>query len=373
MRKLSKLFVGAATMAASAVLVAGTVATASAAPNDPPKGITPQSFDIIGVGSNTTQFVMDQISLDYNKTVKVHNANHPWFFSWDAVAPGTTSTKPTKITPKAGCPVIVRPNGSTAGLTALDQNQFDGKTGHYCIDFGRSSGGRNPKAPKPGPNGVLYVAFAKDAITWASKAGSNAPASLTKAQLQGIFTCKTTNWKQVGGKSGAIKVYLPQPGSGTLSTWEKFMGITTLGSCVSQAPEENEGTFAGFKNPNAIFIYSIGAYVSQKFNSPACGAAPKAGQNKFGCNVTGVLTLGKISGVAPIAGHHINLAFPAGFFRTVYNIVRWTAKTPDHIYQRLGAFFSSKALHGFMCSSKIATTDIQNYGFIPTPTCGSTS
>jgi ABC-type phosphate transport system substrate-binding protein len=380
MRKLSKLFVGAATMAAAAALVAGTVTTASAAPNDPPKGITPQSFDVIGVGSNTTQYVMDQISVDYNRTVRVHNANHPWIFSWDAVKPGTTSTVPTKIVTKAGCPVIVRPNGSTAGLKALDQNQFDRKTGHYCIDFGRSSGGRSTTAPKPGPGGVLYVAFAKDAITWstrtAARGGSNAPKSLTKAQLQGIFTCKTTNWKAVGGKAGAIKVYLPQPGSGTLSTWEKFMGITTLGSCVSQAPEENEGTFAGFNNPNAIFIYSIGAYVAQKFHSPACGARPRAGQNAFGCNTTGVLGINQISGKNPTTSTRvpvINPAFPAAFFRTVYNIVRWTAKTPDHIYQRLGAFFSSRRLHGFMCSSPIATRDIANYGFIPTPTCGSTS
>ena len=380
MRKLTKLFAGAATMVAATALVAGTVTTASAAPNDPPKGITPQSFDIVGVGSNTTQYVMDQISVDYNKTVKVHNANHPWFFSWDAVKPGTTSTAPTKISTKAGCPVIVRPNGSTAGLKALDQNQFDGKTGHYCIDFGRSSGGRSATAPKPGPGGVLYVAFAKDAITWSTRTaahgGTNAPVSLTKAQLQGIFTCKTTNWKTVGGKAGAIKVYLPQPGSGTLATWEKFMGITTLGSCVSQAPEENEGTFAGFNNPNAIAIYSIGAYVAQKYHSAACNAKPKAGQNAFGCNTTGVLGINRISGVNPITTAKvptINPGFPAGFFRTVYNIVRWTAKTPDHIYQRLGAFFSSKKLKGFMCTSPIATKDIANYGFIPTPTCGSTS
>lgn len=382
MRKLTKLFAGAVSVAAVATLVAGTVTTASAAPKDPPKGVTPQSFDIVGVGSNTTEFVMDQISVDYNKTIpaKKHNANHPWFFSWDAVKPGTSGVTPTKIAPKKGCPSITRPNGSTAGLMALDQNQFDGKTGHYCIDFGRSSGGRNPIAPKPGPGGVLYVAFAKDAITWSTRAanhgGSDAPASLTKAQLVSIFTCKTTNWNQVGGKNGAIKVFLPQPGSGTLSTWEKFMGITTLGSCVSQAPEENEGTFSGFNNANAIFIYSIGAYVAQKFHSAACGKKPTKTQNAFGCNLTGVLGINKISGVSPITTAKvpvINPKFPAGFFRTVYNIVRWTSKTPDHIYQRLGAFFSSRTRHGFMCTSAIASRDIRAYGFIPTATCGSTS
>jgi ABC-type phosphate transport system substrate-binding protein len=380
MRKLTKLFAGAASMVAATAMVAGMATAASAAPNDPPKGITPQSFDVVGVGSNTTEYVLDQISVDYNKTVKTHNANHPWFFSWDAVPPGVNTPGNFKIVPKAGCTSIVRPNGSSAGLKALDANQFDGKTGHYCIDFGRSSGGRSATAPKAGPNGVIYVAFAKDAITWATRSaafgGSNAPKSLTLAQLQGIFTCATTNWSQVGGKAGAIKVYLPQPGSGTLATWEKFMGITTLGSCVSQAPEENEGTYSGFNNPNAIFIYSIGAYVAQKYHSAACGATPKAGQNEFGCNITGKLALDEINGVAPTTSAKvpvINPNFPSGFFRTVYNILRWTSATKDHISARLESFFSSKALHGFLCSSPTATKDIENYGFIPTATCGSAS
>jgi ABC-type phosphate transport system substrate-binding protein len=337
---------------------------------------------VFGVGANTDENLFNQLSADYNKTIPAtkHDANHPYFYNFNATAPGSTSAKPTRIVPKAGCLSIVRPNGSGAGLTALDQNEFDGKTGHYCIDFARSSSGRSPKAPKAGPDGVLYIAFAKDALTWTTRAakfgGSNAPASLTKAQLQGIFTCKTTNWKQVGGKAGAIKVYLPQTGSGTLTTWEKFMGITTLGSCVNLSLEENQGESAQFNNPNAIFIYSIGAYVSQKYHSPVCGAKPKAGQNAFGCDVTGFLALGKIGGVAPTTSATvpvINPAFPAGFFRTLYNIVRWTAKTPDHIYQRPEAFFASKARHGFLCSSPIAAKDIANYGFIPTATCGSDS
>src|SRR5215472_4640418 len=50
MRKLTKLFTGGTTVLAAAVLVAATVTTgASAAPNDPPKGITPQAFDLVGV------------------------------------------------------------------------------------------------------------------------------------------------------------------------------------------------------------------------------------------------------------------------------------------------------------------------------------
>jgi ABC-type phosphate transport system substrate-binding protein len=378
MRKVSKLFVGVATMATAAALVASSVMSASADPLGPTgKPVVPAAFDIVGVGSNTTQFVLDQISVDYNKTVKVHNATHPFFYSWDAIKPGTDGTVPTNIVPKKGCATIVRPNGSGAGAKALEANQKTGTS--FCIDFGRSSGGRKPTDPAAGKGGVLFVAFARDAVTWATRApkfgGTNAPASLTFKQLQGIFTCATKNWSAVGGKPGAIKVYLPQAGSGTLSFWEKTMGITALGACVSQAPEENEGTNKLFNDPNAIFIFSIGSYIAQKFHSPFCNAKPTKTQNQFGCNLTGRLQLMDIAGKAPTTSAKIpvtNPAFPATFYRTLYDIVRWGA-TGDHIDGRLDKFFGSKARGGFLCSNPAAITAIKNYGFIPTVQCGSGS
>ncbi len=70
MRKLTRMIAGVASVAAAAALVAGTVTMASAATNDPPKGVTPAAYDIVGVGSNTTEYVMDAFSVAYNKTVK---------------------------------------------------------------------------------------------------------------------------------------------------------------------------------------------------------------------------------------------------------------------------------------------------------------
>jgi ABC-type phosphate transport system substrate-binding protein len=380
MQKLSKLITGVATLATAAALMAGTVATATAAPNDPPKSTAPKAFDIVGVGSNTTQNVLDAISAQYDKGIGAkHSATHPYFYSWDAVPPGTSSSAVTKIRPKAGCSVIVRPNGSGAGVTALDiaQKITVAKVTYPCLDFARSSGGRKPTDPKFGPGGISYVAFARDAITWstrsAAKGGSDAPASLNLKQLQGIFSCKITNWKQVGGKNGAIKVFLPQPGSGTLSTWEKFMNITTLGSCVSQAPEENEGTFHGFNSPNAIAIYSIGAYVAQKYHSAGCASKPAGTQNKFGCNLTGVLAINKISGVSPITTAKvpvINPKFPATFWRTVYNVVPFAPATADHISKKLEGMLGKK---GYLCKSGTAKAIIKDYGFVPYAFCGTTS
>jgi ABC-type phosphate transport system substrate-binding protein len=379
MHKLSRLIAGAVTVAATAALVAGSVTTASASPNDPAKGVVPKSYDIVGVGSNTTQFVIDQIAVNYDARIpaKTHSAAHPYLYSFDAVVPGSTSVAPTTIVPKAGCASITRPNGSGAGATALETSQKL-STGNYCIDFGRSSGGRKPTDPKKGPGGVEYVAFAKDAITWATrsaaKGGSDAPASLTLAQLKGIFTCKTTNWSQVGGKNGKISVFLPQAGSGTLSTWEKFMGITTLGSCVNQKDEENEGTYPGFNTAGSVWIYSIGAYVAQKYHSQLPGKKPVKGQNAFGTNVTGLAALGKISGISPLSTAKvptINPKFPSSFWRTVYNIVRYNASTKDGIGKQLEGIFGSKAVHGYLCTD--ANSVIIDYGFVPTPLCGSVS
>src|SRR5207248_715283 len=152
-----------------------------------------------------------------------------------------------------------------------------------------------------------------------------------------------------------------------------FMGITTLGSCVNQKPEENEGTFKAFNSPNAIFIYSIGAYVAQKYHSAGCASKPTGTQNKFGCNLTGFLGLGKINGIAPTTAAKvpvINPKFPANFYRTVYNVVPFTVGTPDHISKKLEGMFGK---NGYLCKSPVAKAIIKNYGFVPFALCGSPS
>jgi ABC-type phosphate transport system substrate-binding protein len=375
MRKLSRMLAGAAAVAAAAALVAGSVTAASADPiGKNGKAVLPAAYDVVGVGSNTTQFVLDQISLDYNKTVPAnkHSAAHPYLYSFDAVGSA-------KIVTKAGCggaKTIVRPNGSGAGLKALTANTADGK-GRFCIDFGRSSSGRAPTAPAPGPNGVAYVAFARDAVTYATRTakfgGTDAPANLTKADLTKIYTCAAAarNWKAFGGKNATIVPFLPQSSSGTRSFFLKTIGVTNPGSCVSDGPgatgsiEENEGTNKLLNNAAAIVPFSVGAYVEQAFHSGK-------GLNKFGANQVGVLGLDRINGIIPLTGKVINHAFAVSpFGRTLYNIVRTVSKTK--IIPGLVKIFGSKAQKGYLCTSPVAAKDITNYGFLNWPTCGSLS
>ena len=97
MNRLRQLTVGVAIAAAVAI----AASTAPAAFADPVassgKAIVPKSYDIVGVGADTDQFLFDQLSADYNKAITPaeHSAKHPWFLNWDATKPGSTSTLPT--------------------------------------------------------------------------------------------------------------------------------------------------------------------------------------------------------------------------------------------------------------------------------------
>ncbi|WP_300603325.1 hypothetical protein, partial [Trebonia sp.] len=191
MHRLRKVTAGVA-IAAAAVLVAAAPAFADPV-NGSGKAVVPKAYDIVGVGSNTDEGLFDQASIDYNATISAakHTAGTPYFYSWDATVPGSTSTAPTTIKPKAGCASTTRPNGSSAGLKALDANTVDGTTTDYCIDYARTSSGRSSTSPKLGPGGVEYVALAEDAVTYATRdtgatkkvPATYAPKSLTAAQL----------------------------------------------------------------------------------------------------------------------------------------------------------------------------------------------
>jgi ABC-type phosphate transport system substrate-binding protein len=349
MRILSKLVVGAA-VAATAVAMAAPSALA-----DPPRGVTPRSFDVVGVGSNTTEFVFDQFSFDYNRTHRVHNASHPWIYSWDALTSGS-------FKPKAGCKSITRAsaNGSSAGIKLLTTNS--------CIDFARSSRARKSTDPHFGRGGVTFVKFARDAITYATRitGPTNAPKNLSTIQLQKIYNCTARTWNQVGGRSHAtILAILPQSSSGTRASFLSDIGVTTPGACVFSTPtlEENQGTSAVFNNANAIVPFSIGKWIAQKFH-----------HNRFGSPVDGFLGLNSINGTKPTVGSGartaINTRFSAPYFRFLYDVVRYSPSTSDHIPAKLRPFFSRG---GWICTASLAKRAVVAYGFLNTPLCGQTN
>jgi ABC-type phosphate transport system substrate-binding protein len=364
----------------------------------------PCENDAVGVGSDTITPLTDQLATDYNNTLPARTACNtkvpvkPFEDSWDAVNP-ISGAIGDSIPEKSGCASIARPNGSSAGIAQLATFSKDADKKFLCTNFARSSRARGASDPAFGPGGVAFVALAGDAVSWSTPSvNTAAPATLTPAQLASIYTCSVTNWNQVGGANQAIVPFLPQAGSGTLSFWLTALGNITPGPCVSNNGnmlEENEGVNPVLNNPGAIFIYSVGDYIAQKFHADKClktactanasGVICKKTPDKvqYWCDVHGTMTPRKISGIAPTTGSgtgtKINPAFPATFDRTLFNVVPFDPATSDHIPGAsspvgglpLQGIFGAG---GFDCKSSTAKTDITQYGFVPLGlSCGGTN
>ena len=368
---------------------------------------TPSVTDIVGVGSDTITPLYDGgVNVkDAGTFVTDFNAQSPapssLLWSWDAVN-GTS----TSIVTKPGCAAITRPNGSSAGIAALNLNTKL-SNGDFCIDFARSS--RAPKAVVSGTNGPdAFAVLAGDGITWTSPAPktgqtSPVPVTLTVAQMAMIYTCQANgtsfNWDQFGGKNATIVPVLPQNGSGTRSTFLAALGngvnnplvpgpCVVNGSNASGVIEENTGVSStGFGNtaqfdPGGtpavadIFPYSIGDYIAQGSNEGTYSGRAIGGHTTpdFG---HGVMVLRKsngtnatsISNKPPYArATVISPSFTPALRRILYNVVRnaGTATAPKFPTTPTYEANMSKIFGptGWECTATAAKSDIASYGFL---------
>lgn len=314
------------------VVTSAAVVTTSSALADPPKGVVPAPSAIVGVGSDTTEQVMQVLSTKYNATKP---ANKLYSFN----ATGTA-----KIRPKRGGAVIPRPDGSSAGIAAMAKNQK--VSGNFLLDFARSSRARDTSSD---PSTFKFVRFGQDAVTWAAGPNTHAPRSLTTAQLTRIFKCTVRNWKALGGTNGTIKPVLPQTGSGTRAFFLGALGMTDsqVGGCVTQGVQENEGSAAVYRNFPRVVVapYSVSKYIAQVFNHHQ--------------DVHGKLALHRIAGVAPTRGTGtntvINARFPAHWKRFLYNVLRQSAMATTRIRRVFGP-------KGWICTSAAAKATLKSYG-----------
>jgi hypothetical protein len=382
MRRFTKITVIAAT--AATVIGAGLV-PALADPN-----FTPQPTDIAGVGSDTTQLVMDAIAAHYNATNPAHK-----LASFDSINPATGATGDPIFT-KNGCAAIPRPNGSSAGITAVDPSRevtILGPGDNYCIDFAGSS---RPRATFGDPNWLVWVGFGADAVSWTTpNAGSGKPATLTSAQLKAIYQCQDTTWKSVGGTSTAtILPVLPNFSSGTREFFLTQIGNPVLGSCVVNgtinipgdthnpvpivdnigvSQKDSSGHYftgnqyeftTAANSANVIFPYSAADWIAQT-------PAPRGGGHATASWAPGnLLQPQEVSGVSPILQHNgppitidtLNIrrigAFTATLTAVVWNVMEndGTQANPK-IPAYLAPIFGPT---GAVCSDK---ADIQSYGF----------
>jgi hypothetical protein len=342
MRPGAKKILGA--MVGAAALTTALVSPAHADP-----AATPALANIVGVGSATTQYLVDKYTKSFPST----------WNSWNAVPAGST------ITPSVGCAAITRPNGSSAGLTAL-ATYGSGTSTNGCIDFARSSRGPKTTTAKT----YAFFAFGRDGVTWASwgATGAPVPASLTTAQLKGIYQasngvaggpCTTTNWNQVGGANAAIKKAIPQIGSGTRDFFLATLGVTAL--CAGVATfNENDGvslaTALGGKVTNGIAPYSIGDFIAQR--NAATTGVPDTRNSLILRNVNGTTPCAGSTNCAT-AGQTLNPSFSAAFLRLIYNVVK-TSDAVGTVIAPYLAKFGTVAQGGVICKNPALIT---TFGF----------
>lgn len=315
-------FLGAACVGALSAIAIASTASAD------PQG-APSSRPLAGVGSDTTQNVLNGLS----EVVTINGSKV--IASYDAIGTNPITTK--NPAPSGSNCTFNRPNGSTAGRNALISSLASGSTTAGCIDFARSSS-LNLAAT---PNQLTYIPFAIDGLSFAVTSESDVPRSLTLDELKSIYRCEASS----------IDPYIPQSGSGSRAFFLSTLGLTeaqvSSSTCIRDNKngvplQENDGRAL---DNNDIFAYSTAAYASQNAGLVA--------------DVRGRTVLGVINGVAPLT---LNGDFPIK--RDVYNIIP-TA--------REGATPTSTVFVGpgsLVCQ---ATGTIRSFGFATNPNCGSTN
>lgn len=225
----------------------------------------PQGTDIVGVGSDTVQFIgnfgADGSPLGDPGYNTAGNVNR--LYSFDATPDanaragylnGSTSASLKNLTPtivlRAGKSPVQRPNGSGSGISAL---LADSTASTRQLDYVRAS--RLPTAAEQssaGTKGYGYlhvVQVATDPLQVAVANTTNAPAGISAQELVSIYSGAITHWNDLPGNSSGstdtIIPLIPQTGSGTRSSFLADLQAANGGTAVTLAAsvlpvEEND-------------------------------------------------------------------------------------------------------------------------------------
>jgi ABC-type phosphate transport system substrate-binding protein len=271
---------------AVAVTAAVAVGTATGAGADP----APTTTDVVGVGSDIVQNSMDFIADGYTNGDPGYNTagNKNRLIDFDATSDGngrnaftdpslgtSVALNPT-ITLRAGTSPVQRPNGGTAGLTALI-NDGSNKVSANRINFARSpnlpTAAQQTAAAANLGSQLHVVEIAKDQQVIATAKTTNAPTALSVQQLLTIYTAGPTTWSALTGGSDkstdTIIPEIPQTGAGVrtifLNALKAANGNTapTLGSNVVNVQQNDPTTITGLpaaQQADAIVPFPVGRY-----------------------------------------------------------------------------------------------------------------
>ncbi|MGL5866154.1 MAG: substrate-binding domain-containing protein [Dermatophilaceae bacterium] len=230
----------------AALLVAAGASNAHADPE-----FTPDANDVVGVGSDTTELVMNTLATEYNNSGDVVAGRR--LASWDAVGSRF-------IRPRFGAGPILRPTGSFAGIDTIQETR--------SVTFARSSRGPDEIADR----GTVFYPFARDRLNYAyAKPTSVVATNLSSADLREIYTCVKTNWQQFGGPNKRIQARIPEFGAGLRTFFLNSIGVTEeqIAEAVDQpdtrcdvAAVQSNDPAAVIDQPGAIVPFSVAKYSS---------------------------------------------------------------------------------------------------------------
>jgi hypothetical protein len=263
----------AAAMLGALALSLGPPSSAHAAPADG----APQWNDVVGVGSDTMQYILnfgddgDPLGdTGFNSAGNFYrvasfdattDANGRMAFPHDVLLP----LDPTVVL-RAGTYPIQRPNGGDAGVSAL---LADTSPTYPLINFATVISA--PTAPIPdvqptndetaqavanGWGGLEAFTLGTSTIQIAAATTTNAPVTgLTLSQLQNIYACNSgyRNWDSPAlgsGPDATIVPMIPPLGSDLRTAFLDDLGVTDTGGCVVIAQDNDPTTVSD--NPNAI-------------------------------------------------------------------------------------------------------------------------
>jgi ABC-type phosphate transport system substrate-binding protein len=224
---------------------------------------------VIGVGSDTIQWVDDQLSKDYDHFNSLQTTPSRYWANFDACVGkdvGGTGANPDG----SGFPCGADNTGTQAGIKR-DEGVVDPAAAGHPLPNGSGDGRALLHSPSDllfndvayarssGPLntgdlgfGLKALPFAVDKIVVATAPGGPAPASLTGAQVLKIYNGTYTNWNQVGGKNANIHVYIPKSGSSTRNAFLAFLaGLDNQSEPpgTDNDPASHSAAFATWQGP----------------------------------------------------------------------------------------------------------------------------
>ena len=296
--------------------------------------------------------------------------------SFDALVPGYSSQQPSTIVTKINAATIDRPDGSTEGITMLNDSIYNMQwqasptgTGPTWVtgdvDFVRSALG-----PSVAGANYIFIPVSRDAVSYAYFDHSTRHlANLTSVQLSQLYS--SANGTITVG-SDTVEACLMQPRSDNRSLWEAAIGVSDQVASAAVAASGCRGAFEdddgnGFftyasslpAGTDAVIPFSVAAWIAQANGTAVDRSAMARGG---GVDMGNIDQLGaSYLGVAPNESPNQTLLATSTYGHDDY-VVLWGRLITARIgaNRRLQALFDGSS--SVICSSAAQATFVA-FGF----------